>query len=184
MKKTKTIKHNVPIKGELPSLEQNDFITPEKANHIARLALKKQGEELLKVARKEIRAKANDGEFQTGMVIRGYEVAQYVFNILLYDGYELSLQALSDRIGDERMGLSIDWSEPDNDTGKKYVLPMEDTETKMGEKLYAFKAGNQWCTDFALDDAAAAIDYENIVTAKDLRDAPDWVKVIEPVEVE
>lgn len=126
MKKTKTIKHNVPIKGELPSLEQNDFITPEKANHIARLALKKQGEELLKVARKEIRAKANDGEFQTGMVIRGYEVAQYVFNILLYDGYELSLQALSDRIGDERMGLSIDWSEPDNDTGKKYVLLIYD----------------------------------------------------------
>lgn len=182
MKKTKTVKHNIPIKGEPPFLEQNDFIAPEDANHIAKLAFQKRGKELLKAARKEIRASASNGEYHTEMIIPGYDLAQYVFNILLSDGYELKIQSLSDRIGDERIGLSIDWSGPDSDTGKKYVLPMEDTETRMGNKLYAFKVGNQWCAGFALNDDAA-IDYENIVTAKDLRDAPDWVKVIEPVEV-
>ena len=53
----------------------------------------------------------------------------------------------------------------------------------MGNKLYAFKMGNQWCAGLALNDDSA-IDYGNIVTAKDLEDAPNWIKAIEPVEVE
>lgn len=79
--------------------------------------------------------------------------------------------------------LTVDWSDVDLDPNKKYILPMDDTETRMENKLYAFKVGNQWCTGFALNDATA-IDYENIVTAKDIEEAPEWVKAIEPVEVD
>lgn len=108
-------------------------------------------------------------------------LADRVFNELVKQGYNVNLE--KDMGADKVWHLSIEWEDVDLDPNKKYILPMEDTETRMGNKLYAFKMGNQWCTGLALNDDSA-IDYGNIVTAKDLEDAPNWIKAIEPVEVE
>ena len=101
-----------------------------------------------------------------------------VFNELVRQGYNLEQKKVNND-----WQLEVNWENVDLDPNKKYILPMEDTETRMGNKLYAFKMGNQWCTGLALNDDSA-IDYGNIVTAKDLEDAPNWIKAIEPVEVE
>lgn len=160
-------------------------ITAKEANLRATKQKENAYKERLKSVYGAIHANVSLGLFETEYIINGFEEADYVFNqLVMKDEYAVTLGAVNSDPDDERMNLTISWdSESLIDPNKKYILPMEDTETRMGNKLYAFKMGNQWCTGLALNDDSA-IDYGNIVTAKDLEDAPNWIKAIEPVEVE
>lgn len=126
----------------------------------------------------DIQGSIDDGYTNAHFFYDSMVLADRVYRELLAQDYNLTLKKEK-----TCYHLTVDWSDVDLDPNKKYILPMEDTETRMGNKLYAFKMGNQWCTGLALNDDSA-IDYGNIVTAKDLEDAPNWIKAIEPVEVE
>lgn len=152
-------------------------ITAREACRQTKIGYKENCLRKLNQAYESIENAANQGISKLSLYYHDFVMANKIFAELTSQGYCTDLT-----YDDERWKLEVSWSIFDVDPNKKYVLPMEDTETRMGNKLYAFKVGNQWCAGFALNDDAA-IDYENIVTAKDLRDAPDWVKVIEPVEV-
>ena len=125
----------------------------------------------------DIQGNIKDGYTNAHFFYDSMSLVNRVYRELLAQDYNLTLEKEK-----TCYHLTADWSDVDLDPNKKYILPMEDTETRMENKLYAFKVGNQWCTGFALNDAVA-IDYENIVTAQDIEEAPEWVKAIEPVEV-
>lgn len=126
----------------------------------------------------DIQGNIKDGYTNAHFFYDSMSLVNRVYRELLAQDYSLTLEKEK-----TCYHLTADWSDVDLDPNKKYILPMEDTETRMGNKLYAFKMGNQWCTGLALNDDSA-IDYGNIVTAKDVEDAPNWIKAIEPVEVE
>lgn len=82
--------------------------------------------------------------------------------------------------------LSIDWSDVDLDPNKKYILPMEGTEAEdcLGNMVYSYAAkqeGGSWYIGHKSPFADPKIHFT--VTAKDIENAPEWVKAIEPVEV-
>lgn len=85
--------------------------------------------------------------------------------------------------------LTVDWSDVDLDPNKKYILPMEGTASLnyYGDTITKYAVlgskGN-WDILNMLGNQDAADCVGCIVTAKDLEDAPEWVKAIEPVEVE
>ena len=83
--------------------------------------------------------------------------------------------------------LSIEWEDVDLDPNKKYILPMEGTEEHgcPGETTqgYAYKNRRGIWTICHVFGAGGIMD-ERVVTAKDIEEAPEWVKAIEPVEVE
>lgn len=64
---------------------------------------------------------------------------------------------------------------------KRYLLQLPDTEDSDGEyALYAHKYEGRW----EVDEAETDPDYaQPTVTEADLKDAPQWVKAIKPVEV-
>ncbi|MCC4359144.1 hypothetical protein [Limosilactobacillus reuteri] len=111
-------------------------------------------------------------------------LADRVFNELVKQGYNVNLE--KDMGAEKVWHLSIEWKNVDLDPNKKYILPMEGTEehqclggTTQG---YAYKnKGGVWtiCHVFG----TGGVMDERVVTAKDIEDAPDWVKAIEPVEV-
>lgn len=82
--------------------------------------------------------------------------------------------------------LTVDWSDVDLDPNKKYILPMEGTEeheclggTTQG---YAYKNKRGVWTICHVFGTGGVVE-ECTVTAKDIEDAPEWVKALEPVEV-
>ena len=110
-------------------------------------------------------------------------LADRVFNELVKQGYNVNLE--KDMGADKVWHLSIEWKNVDLDPNKKYILPMDDTDIVApygSAKAYAYKH----------DDGYWDIERFNgeweptyiIVTAKDIEEAPDWVRAIEPVEVE
>ena len=79
--------------------------------------------------------------------------------------------------------LAIDWEDIDLDPNTKYILPMEETEFlnyyNDTVRSYAYKrTDGYWSTT-----AESSPDHAITVTAKELEEAPEWVKAIEPVEV-
>lgn len=111
-------------------------------------------------------------------------LADRVFNELVKQGYNVNLE--KDMGADKVWHLSIDWSDVDLDPNKKYILPMEGTEEHgcPGETTqgYAYKNRRGIWTICHVFGAGGIMD-ERVVTAKDIEDAPEWVKAIEPVEV-
>ena len=101
--------------------------------------------------------------------------------------YSVDLVAVNSDPDDERMKLTISWdSESLIDPDKKYILPMEGTEEHgcPGETTqgYAYKNRRGIWTICHVFGAGGIMD-ERVVTAKDIEEAPEWVKAIEPVEV-
>lgn len=112
-------------------------------------------------------------------------LADRVFNELVKQGYNVNLE--KDMGADKVWHLSIEWEDVDLDPNKKYILPMEGTkehgcpgETTQG---YAYKNRRGIWTICHVFGAGGIVD-ERVVTAKNIEEAPEWVKAIEPVEVE
>lgn len=114
-------------------------------------------------------------------------LADRVFNELVKQGYNVNLE--KDMGADKVWHLYIDWENVDLDPNKKYILPMDDTASLnyYGDTITKYAVlgskGN-WDILNMLGNQDAADCVGCIVTAKDLEDAPEWVKVLEPVEVE
>ncbi|OPG87590.1 hypothetical protein [Limosilactobacillus reuteri] len=112
-------------------------------------------------------------------------LADRVFNELVKQGYNVNLE--KDMGADKVWHLSIEWEDVDLDPNKKYILPMEGTEEHgcPGETTqgYAYKNRRGIWTICHVFGAGGIMD-ERVVTAKDIEEAPEWVKAIEPVEVE
>ncbi|OYS80596.1 hypothetical protein CBG04_10015 [Limosilactobacillus reuteri] len=112
-------------------------------------------------------------------------LADRVFNELVKQGYNVNLE--KDMGADKVWHLSIEWKNVDLDPNKKYILPMEGTEEHgcLGETTqgYAYKNRRGIWTICHVFGARGIMD-ERVVTAKDIEEAPEWVKAIEPVEVE
>lgn len=105
-----------------------------------------------------------------------------VFNELVRQGYNLEQKKVNND-----WQLEVNWENVDLDPNKKYILPMEGTkehgcpgETTQG---YAYKNRRGIWTICHVFGAGGIVD-ERVVTAKDIEEAPEWVKAIEPVEVE
>lgn len=111
-------------------------------------------------------------------------LADRVFNELVKQGYNVNLE--KDMGADKVWHLSIEWENVDLDPNKKYILPMEGTEEHgcPGETTqgYAYKNRRGIWTICHVFGAGGIMD-ERVVTAKDIEEAPEWVKAIEPVEV-
>lgn len=122
-----------------------------------------------------------DGYTNAHFFYDSMSLANRVYRELLAQDYNLTLEKEK-----TCYHLIVDWSDVDLDSNKKYILPMEGTEehqclggTTQG---YAYKnKGGVWtiCHVFG----TGGVMDERVVTAKDIEDAPDWVKAIEPVEV-
>jgi len=112
-------------------------------------------------------------------------LADRVFNELVKQGYNVNLE--KDMGADKVWHLSIEWENVDLDPNKKYILPMEGTEEHgcPGETTqgYAYKNRRGIWTICHVFGAGGIMD-ERVVTAKDIEEAPEWVKALEPVEVE
>lgn len=113
-------------------------------------------------------------------------LADRVFNELVKQGYNVNLE--KDMGADKVWHLSIEWKNVDLDPNKKYILPMEGTASLnyYGDTItkYAVLGSNgNWDILNMLGNQDAADCVGCIVTAKDLEDAPEWVKAIEPVEI-
>ena len=136
-----------------------------------------------------IHADVSLGLFETEYIINGFEEADYIFDqLVMNDEYSVDLVAVNSDPDDERMKLTISWdSESLIDPDKKYILPMEGTEAEdcLGNMAYSYAAkqeGGSWYIGHKSPFADPKIHFT--VTAKDIKDAPEWVKAIEPVEVE
>lgn len=105
-----------------------------------------------------------------------------VFNELVTQGYNLEQKKVNND-----WQLEVNWEIVDLDPNKKYILPVEGAYSRdcYGNDLtgYAYKGTNgSWFMAFRTNDE----DMERLgytVTAKDIEEAPEWVKAIEPVEV-
>lgn len=122
-----------------------------------------------------IRDCVNNGDTHITCHFQIHRVAERIFNELTVQGYNTSLRY--DQLNNVILG--IDWKEVDLDPDKKYILPLDDTANELGDVCaYAFKHEDKWCIDYCLKKSAPE------VTAKDLEEAPEWVKWLEPEEVD
>ena len=105
-----------------------------------------------------------------------------VFNELVRQGYNLEQKKVNND-----WQLEVNWKNVDLDPNKKYILPMDDTDIEApygSEKAYAYKHDDgYWDIERFYGEWDGRPTYI-IVTAKDIEEAPDWVKALEPVEVE
>ena len=164
-------------------------ITAKEANLRAAKQKENAYKETLKRVYGAIHANVSLGLFETEQIINGYEEADYIFDqLVMNDEYAVDLGAVNSDPTDERMKLTISWdSESLIDPNKKYILPMEGAYSRdcYGNDLtgYAYKGTNgSWFMALRTNDE----DMERLgytVTAKDIEEAPEWVKVLEPVEV-
>lgn len=101
-----------------------------------------------------------------------------VFNELVRQGYNLEQKKVNND-----WQLEVNWENVDLDPNKKYILPMDGTGTRHVYQKYAvMNVLRSWEVFSAQgDDEAQRNGYT--VTAKDIEDVPEWVKAIEPVEV-
>lgn len=160
-------------------------ITAKEANLRAAKQKENAYKETLKRVYGAIHANVSLGLFETEQIINGYEEADYVFNqLVMKDEYAVTLGAVNSDPDDERMKLTISWdSESLVDPNKKYILPLEEAETTDGAYYYAVRDGGKWQIAVSYNPSELEA-FRFTVTAKDIEDAPEWVKAIEPVEVQ
>ena len=111
-------------------------------------------------------------------------LADRVFNELVTQGYNVKLE--KDMGSDKVWHLSIDWEDVDLDPNTKYILLMDDTRNEFGQVcaiLHHGQTSDSWTFKY-VNNMSEAINFDYTVTAKDLEEAPDWVRAIEPVEVD
>ena len=110
-------------------------------------------------------------------------LADRVFNELVTQGYNVNLE--KDMGSDKVWHLSIDWEDVGLDPNTKYILLMDDTRNEFGQVcaiLHHGQTSDSWTFKY-VNNMSEAINFGYTVTAKDIEEAPEWVKAIEPVEV-
>lgn len=165
----------------------NNTITAKMAHDRADAVLQTEKEKWLGDVYASIARAARNGRYTIECEVPNIEIGDYVFDKLVDSDYYVEMGAKSYDVNDHTMRLVIGWEDIPWNNDKKYVLPLEDTERTTPlvntTRLYAFKRDSgEWTVVFGghIDDIIEGGAY---VTAKDLDDAPDWVKAIEPVEV-
>lgn len=120
-----------------------------------------------------------EGETGTLFVLTDLEIADQLCTELTRQGYNTELSH-------EEAGwhLQVDWKDVDLDPESKYVLPLDETVVDsifdVHQQAYAVKSDIGWQIAYAVySDAREGL----TVTAKDIEEAPDWVKAIEPIAV-
>ena len=129
-----------------------------------------------------IREAVGLGMFSSKLWFEDLNTCDLVFNELVKQGYNLEQKKVNND-----WQLEVNWENVDLNPNKKYILPMEGTEEHgcPGETTqgYAYKNRRGIWTICHVFGAGGIMD-ERVVTAKDIEEAPEWVKAIEPVEVE
>ena len=135
----------------------------------------------LKDVYSDIQGNIDDGYTNAHFFYDSMNLVNRVYRELLAQDYNLTLEKEK-----TCYHLTVDWSDVDLDPNKKYILPMDDTDSEASygnSKAYAYKHDDgYWNIERFYgewDDRPTYI----IVTAKDIEEAPDWVKALEPVEV-
>ena len=135
----------------------------------------------LKDVYSDIQGNIDDGYTNAHFFYDSMNLVNRVYRELLAQDYNLTLEKEK-----TCYHLTVDWSDVDLDPNKKYILPMEGTEEHgcPGETTqgYAYKNRRGIWTICHVFGAGGIMD-ERVVTAKDIEEAPEWVKAIEPVEV-
>lgn len=132
----------------------------------------------------DIQGNIKDGYTNAHFFYDSMSLVNRVYHELLAQDYNLTLEKEK-----TCYHLTVDWSDVDLDPNKKYILPMDDTASLnyYGDTItkYAVLGSNgNWDILNMLGNQDAADYVGCIVTAKDIEEAPEWVKAIEPVEVE
>ena len=129
-----------------------------------------------------IRKAVGLGMFSSKLWFEDLNTCDLVFNELVKQGYNLEQKKVNND-----WQLEVNWENVDLNPNKKYILPMEGTEEHgcPGETTqgYAYKNRRGIWTICHVFGAGGIMD-ERVVTAKDIEEAPEWVKALEPVEVE
>lgn len=135
----------------------------------------------LKDVYSDIQGNIDDGYTNAHFFYDSMNLVNRVYRELLAQDYNLTLEKEK-----TCYHLTVDWSDVDLDPNKKYILPMEGTEeheclggTTQG---YAYKNKRGVWTICHVFGTGGVVE-ECTVTAKDIEDAPEWVKALEPVEV-
>lgn len=130
----------------------------------------------------DIQGNIKDGYTNAHFFYDSMSLVNRIYRELLAQDYNLTLEKEK-----TCYHLTVDWSDVDLDPNKKYILPMEGTEhdsvsrgTQL--KIYAYKVDGAWRTVETINEQHAKL-FDFTVTAKDIEDAPEWVKAIDPVEV-
>lgn len=131
---------------------------------------------LLKSTYQHIRFAIKEGQTNIEHWFHDFEMADKVFHELVVQGYNISMHKI-----DGDWCLTIDWEDIDLDPNTKYLLKLEDVKTPDGAFFYVTGVSGNWHIGVAINNDQAKRGFT--VTAKELEEAPEWVKAIEPVEV-
>lgn len=131
----------------------------------------------LKDVYSDIQGNIDDGYTNAHFFYDSMNLVDRVYRELLAQDYNLTLEKEK-----TCYHLTVDWSDVDLDPNKKYILPLEEAETTDGAYYYAVRDGGKWKIAVSYNPSELEA-FRFTVTAKDIEDAPDWVKAIEPVEV-
>lgn len=126
----------------------------------------------------DIQGNIKDGYTNAHFFYDSMSLVNRVYRELLAQDYNLTLEKEK-----TRYHLTADWSDVDLDPNKKYILPLEEAETTDGAYYYAVRDGGKWQIAVSYNPSELEA-FRFTVTAKDIEDAPEWVKAIEPIEVE
>lgn len=138
----------------------------------------------LKDVYSDIQGNVDDGFTNAHFFYDSMSLVNRVYHELLAQDYNLTLEKEK-----TCYHLTVDWSDVDLDPNKKYILPMEGTEQpsysdSLGESTRGYAYKNEYGTwTICHVFSPAGITDEYTVTAKDIEEAPEWVKAIEPVGV-
>lgn len=129
----------------------------------------------------KIREAVNAGRYRADYIASNYEIGDYIFNHLVVDDYYVEMQVITDGA----LSLSVSWEDSSYDMDKRYILLMDDTRNEFGQVcaiLHHGKTSDSWTFKY-VNNMSEAINFDYTVTAKDIEEAPEWVKAIEPIEV-
>lgn len=126
----------------------------------------------------DIQGNIKDGYTNAHFFYDSMSLVNRVYRELLAQDYSLTLEKEK-----TCYHLTADWSDVDLDPNKKYILPLEEAETTDGAYYYAVRDGGKWQIAVSYNPSELEA-FRFTVTAKDIEDAPEWVKAIEPIEVE
>lgn len=153
-------------------------ITAREACRQTKIGYKENCLRKLNQAYESIENAANQGISKLSLYYHDFVMANKIFAELTSQGYCTDLT-----YDDERWKLEVSWSIFDVDPDKKYILPLDEALSFGGSTFYTFVNDGVWTIDIALNNKKA-IERGYTATAKDIEEAPDWVRAIEPVEVE
>ena len=132
----------------------------------------------LKDVYSDIQGNIDDGYTNAHFFYDSMNLVNRVYRELLAQDYNLTLEKEK-----TCYHLTVDWSDVDLDPNKKYILPLEEAETTDGAYYYAVRDGGKWKIAVSYNPSELEA-FRLTVTAKDIEDAPEWVKALEPVEVQ